>query len=89
MQIPFTLGAMHQSPLQSDVELAAVSPLIRGIMLPVAYADDEGGIRLTATGATNRKFVHWAAVNFIWTGFTAEDLYSMNKVLNENNMPPP
>lgn len=74
--------------LQSDVELAAMSPLIRGMMLSVAYAEDEGGIGLTATGAMNRKFVHWAAVNFIWPGFTAEDLYSMHKVLNENDVPP-
>ncbi len=74
--------------LQSDVELAAVSPLIRRMMLSVAYAEDESGIRLTATVAMICKFVHWAAVNFIWPGFTAEDLYSMYKVLNENDMPP-
>lgn len=62
--------------------------LFRGMLLSVAYADGEGGIGLTATGAMNRKFVHWAAVNFLWPDFTAEDLYSMNKVLNESDMPP-
>lgn len=69
--------------LQGDVDVAALSPLLRGMLLSVAYADGEGGIGLTATGAMNRKFVHWAAVHFLWPGFTAEDLYSMNKVLNE------
>ena len=74
--------------LQCDVDVAALSPLVRGVLLSVAYADGEGGIGLTATGAMNRKFVHWAAVNFLWPNFTAEDLYSMNKVLNERDVPP-
>ncbi|EJC72181.1 hypothetical protein Rleg10DRAFT_0586, partial [Rhizobium leguminosarum bv. trifolii WSM2012] len=74
--------------LQGDVDVAALSPLVRGMLLSVAYADGEGGIGLTATGAMNRKFVHWAAVNFLWPDFTAKDLYSMNKVLNESDMPP-
>lgn len=74
--------------LHGDVDIAALSPLLRGMLLSVAYAQREGGIGLTATGTMNRKFVHWAAVNFLWPGFTAEDLYSMHKVLNENDMPP-
>ncbi len=74
--------------LQGDVDVAALSPLLRGMLLSIAYADAEGGIGLTATGAMNRKFVHWAAVHFLWPGFTAEELYSMHKVLNENDMPP-
>ena len=74
--------------LHGNVDVAALSPLLRGMLLSVAYADGESGIGLTATGAINRKFVHWAAVHFLWPGFTAEDLYSMNKVLNESDMPP-
>ena len=74
--------------LQDDIDVAALSPLLRGMLLSVSYADGEGGIGLTATGAMNRKFVHWAAVHFRWPGFTAEDLYSMHKVLNENDVPP-
>lgn len=50
--------------LQGDVDVAALSPLLRGMLLSVAYADGEGGIGLTATGAMNRKFVHWAAGHF-------------------------
>lgn len=74
--------------LKDDVDVVALSPLLRGMILSVAYAEGEGGIGLTATGAMNRKFVHWAAVNFLWPGFTALDLYSMNKVLNESDVPP-
>ena len=50
--------------LQGDVDVAALSPLLRGMLRSVAYADGEGGIGLTATGAMNRKFVHWAAGHF-------------------------
>ncbi|MGZ2383574.1 hypothetical protein [Rhizobium brockwellii] len=79
---------LREIKLQGDVNIAALSPLLRGMLLSVAYAEGEGGIGSTATGAMNRKFVHWAAVHFLWPGFTAEDLYSMNKVLNESDMPP-
>lgn len=74
--------------LLGDVDVAALSPLLRGMVLAVSYAQTEGGIGLTASGAMNRKFVHWAAVHFDWPGYTSEDLYSINKVLNEADMPP-
>jgi hypothetical protein len=68
--------------------MSPLSPLLRGMLLSVAYAGGEGGIGLTATGAMNRKFVHWAAVNFLWPGYTHDELFSVNKVLNESDMPP-
>ncbi|WFU89543.1 hypothetical protein QA644_26740 (plasmid) [Rhizobium sp. CC1099] len=74
--------------LLGDVDVAALSPLMRGMILALSYADTQAGIGLTATGAMNRKFVHWAAVHFKWPGFTVDDLYSINKVLNESDMPP-
>ncbi|ASP55012.1 hypothetical protein [Sinorhizobium meliloti] len=74
--------------LMGDVDVAALSPLLRGMILTISYADTHNGIGLTATGAMNRKFVHWAAVHFDWPGYTSEDLYRMNKVLNEADMPP-
>ncbi|QPB23217.1 hypothetical protein [Rhizobium sp. 007] len=74
--------------LMRDVDVAALSPLLRLMILAVAYADTQGGIGLTATGAMNRKFVHWAAVHFHWPEYCCEDLYSINKVLNEADMPP-
>ncbi|WP_416068557.1 hypothetical protein NMA58_29920 (plasmid) [Rhizobium sp. YTUHZ045] len=79
---------LPQIKLLGDVDVAALSPLMRGMILALSYADTQGGIGLTATGAMNRKFVHWAAVHFHWPGYTSEDLYSMNKVLNEADMPP-
>ncbi|MES4992490.1 hypothetical protein ACTJJ7_12160 [Phyllobacterium sp. 22229] len=74
--------------LQGDLDVAVLSPLLRGMLLSLAYADGEGGIGLTATGAMNRKFVHWAAVHFLWPGYTHDELFSVNKVLNESDMPP-
>ncbi|MCZ7866353.1 hypothetical protein O9X98_33980 [Agrobacterium salinitolerans] len=35
--------------MQREVDVAALSPLLRGMLLSVAYADGEGGIGLTAT----------------------------------------
>lgn len=74
--------------LIGDIDLSAVSPLLRGMIMTLNYAGGEGGIGLTATGAMNRKFVDWAARNFDWPDYTCEDLYSVNKVLNEADMPP-
>lgn len=74
--------------LLADVDVLTLSPLVRGMIMTVSYANTEGGIGLTATGAMNRKFVHWAAVHFGWPDYTCEDLYSVNKVLNEADMPP-
>ena len=58
------------------------------MVMTVSYAETQGGIGLTASGAMNRKFVHWAAAHFDWPGYTSDDLYSINKVLNEADMPP-
>jgi hypothetical protein len=74
--------------LLADVDLLALSPLLRGMVMAMSYADTEGGIGLTASGAMNRKFVHWAAVHFDWPDYTSDDLYSVRKVLNEHDMPP-
>lgn len=45
-------------------------------------------IGLTKSGAFNRKFVVWAVEQFSWPGYTAEDLYVVNKVLNEQDVLP-
>lgn len=51
--------------------------------LALRYADENGGIGLTDSGAFNRKFVHWAAEHFEWSEYTAAELFEMNKVLDE------
>lgn len=82
------LAVLPEIKLMGDVDAAALSPLLRAMTKTVSYAETQGGIGLTASGAMNRKFVHWAAVHFDWPGYTSDDLYSINKVLNEADMPP-
>ena len=74
--------------LHSDIDLAEYSPLIRGMALSLCYARDNQGIGLTQSGALNRKFVTWAADAFNWPEYTVNELYVVNKVLNEQDMPP-
>jgi len=74
--------------LHSDVDVLKHSPLVRGMILTLGYADENGGIGLTKSGAMNRKFVHWAADQFEWPGYTAAELFEIHKVLNELDMPP-
>src|SRR5690606_22221232 len=45
-------------------------------------------ITLTKSGAFYRKFVTWAAEDFQWPGYEAEELYALNKVLNEQDFMP-
>lgn len=74
--------------LHSDVDVLKHSPLVRGMVLSLRYADEHGGIGLTKSRAVNRRFVHWAADQFEWPGYTAAELFEMNKALNEIDMPP-
>jgi len=64
------------------------SPLCANAMKLMVYAHENGGISLTKSGAFNRKFVHWAAVDFDWKDYTADQLYQVNKVLNEDDFLP-
>jgi hypothetical protein len=74
--------------LRHDIDPLEHSPLVRGLVLSMSYAEENAGIGLTKSGAMNRKFVHWAAGRFEWPGYTRDELFSMNKVLNEIDMPP-
>lgn len=74
--------------LPDDEPILLTSPLIRGILKTAGYIKANGGIGLTKSGAFNRKFVHWAAVNFEWPGYSEDDLFGINKVLNEWDFPP-
>ena len=71
----------------TDAELRA-SPLCANAMKLLIYVDENGGIQLTKAQAFNRKFVHWAAAAFNWPGHTADELYRINKVLNEDDFLP-
>ncbi|WP_426233518.1 hypothetical protein [Pararhizobium sp. DWP3-4] len=53
------------------------------------YVKQNGGISLTQSlDAFHRKCVEWAAREFQWPGYEPEILYSVNKVLNEPDLPP-
>ena len=54
----------------------------------MVYAHENGSIPQTKSGAFNRKFVNWAAVEFDWKDYTAEQIYRINKVLNEDDFLP-
>ena len=53
----------------------------------LAYMRDHDSVQLTKAGVFNRKFVVWAVEEFKWPGYTAEKLYRINKVLNEDDVP--
>lgn len=64
------------------------SPMVRAIGRIFDFIAEHGGIELTPSKAFKRKFVHWAAAEFAWPGYTEADLFALNKVLNEIDFPP-
>lgn len=64
------------------------SPMFRAAQKTLAYVAEHGEIGLTATKAFKRTFVHWAAEAFDWPGMGHDELFAMNKVLNEYEFPP-
>ena len=66
----------------------AHSPMVRGVEKTFAWIGEHGGIPLTPSKAFKRVFVHWAAAEFDWPGHTEADLFAVNKVLNEWDVPP-
>ena len=65
-----------------------ISPLLRAALLTLEYMEVNEPIGLTPSKALKRYFVEWAAEAFAWPEYTAADLYSLNKVLNEIDFPP-
>ena len=64
------------------------SPILRATEKTFSYIAEHGGIELTPTKCIKRNFVHWAASAFEWPGYTAEELFKLNKVLNEADFAP-
>lgn len=83
--MPFMIPEIH---LQGNIDVIAASPLLRGMVLSVSYAEQHGSIGFTTSGAMNHKFVDWAAGNFLWPDYTIEKLCTVNKVLNEDHCRP-
>ena len=74
--------------LPNDNAVMAHSPLLRAAQLTLQYTQDHGSIPLTPSKAFKRVFVHWAAEHFDWPNMGYDDLFSVNKVLNEYDFPP-
>ena len=74
--------------LSDDHPDSAHSPLLRGALMTLQYALENGSIGLTKTKAFKRVFVHWAVENFDWPGKSAEETFRYNKVVNEFEFPP-
>lgn len=68
--------------------LKRLSPMLRAVCLTFDHIDAIGPIALTPSRALKRYFVEWAAEKFEWPSYTSEDLYAVNKVLNEDDFPP-
>lgn len=71
----------------ASAELAGSLMCVNSMKLLICARDDDG-IHLTKSGAFCRKFVTWAAEDFRWPGYEMDDLYAVNKVLNEPDFPP-
>jgi hypothetical protein len=76
-------------PLPDDHPDLAHWPLLRAAILSLHSAMENWAIGLTKTTAFKRVFVHWAVEHVDWPGKSAEDMFRFNKVINENEFPPP
>ena len=74
--------------LPNDNAVMAHSPLLRAALLTLQYTQDNGSIPLTPSKTFKRVFVHWAAEHFDWPNMGYDELFSVNKVLNEYDFPP-
>lgn len=75
-------------PIQDTELILRHSLYVRATAKVLEYTNEHGSIGLTKSNAFNRKFVDWAASAFDWPGYTSQDLYAVNKVLNEIDFPP-
>ncbi|WP_272002876.1 hypothetical protein [Roseovarius sp. ZX-A-9] len=64
------------------------SPMTRAYMVAATYIFKHGEIGLTKSGAWNRRFIEWAVTHIDFPGWTGEELYRVNKVLNEYDVAP-
>ncbi len=81
-------GMIEFRPLDDDHPDIGHSPLLRGALLTLQYAQKHGSIGLTKTKAFKRAFVHWAVEHFDWPDQSAEEMFRYNKVINEYDFPP-
>lgn len=68
--------------------LLQTSRLLVATQRTITYLDEHGSIGLTQSKAFNRKFTTWAAENFNWPAYSKDRLLRIQKVLNEDDVPP-
>ena len=64
------------------------SPMVRAYLAAAKYISEHDEIGLTKSGAWNRRFIEWAVAVIDFPGWTEDDLYAVNKVLNEFDVAP-
>ena len=66
----------------------ASAPMLRAYQTVALYQVEHGEIGLTKAGAWNRHCIDWVVRRMDFPNWTAEELYRVNKVLNEYDVPP-
>ena len=74
--------------IDDKAELLAHSRLLFAMQRTFQYIEEHYGIGLTRSKAFNRKFTHWAAGHYDWPEYALAKLLRVNKVLNEEDVPP-
>lgn len=64
------------------------SLILNHARLVMQHLETSGGIKLTAGGNFNRKFVVQMVEEFEWPGYESEVIWKLNKVLNEEDFVP-
>lgn len=81
-------SAITFSPPPGTETVLTHAPMIRAFG---TVADDQaahGGLALTKSGAWNRHAIEWIVRQICFPNWTAEKLYSTNRLLNEFDLPP-
>ncbi len=88
--MPYLSRVCSGLTLNTDLENVHFSRSLMCInaMKLLRYAEENKGIQLTKSRALFRKCVTWAAQEFMWPGYEPEELYRVNKVLNQQDFPP-
>lgn len=68
--------------------VVATAPMLRAYQTVAGYLVEHGEIGLTKSGAWNRHCIDWVVRRMDFPNWTADKLYSVNKVLNEYDVPP-
>ena len=68
--------------------VVASAPMVRAFQTVGAYQVEHGEIGVTKSGAWNRRCIDWVVRRMDFPNWTAEKLYSVNKALDEYDVPP-